>query len=64
MFYSVLHAFDERTANKAEANRRPAEAALEAFGQRVGHKQVLQFGGDASTGLGYCTVKFDAAKGT
>jgi CRISPR-associated protein Cmr4 len=60
-FYSVLHAFDERTAHKAKEQRRPAAAALAAFEEKAdGH--VFQFGGDASTGLGYCTVKLDGEK--
>jgi CRISPR-associated protein Cmr4 len=57
-FYAVLHAFDERTANKAKENRREAGAALEAFEEKADDK-VFQFGGDASTGLGYCTVKLN-----
>jgi CRISPR-associated protein Cmr4 len=72
MFYSVLHAFDERTANKPAAQRRQADEAIKAFqgqdkdgtdddskpGVRDG--SVFQFGGDASTGLGYCTVQLAA----
>jgi len=57
LFYATLHAFDERTANKDKKERRKAEAALKTFGDKVADKQVFQFGGDASTGLGYCTVK-------
>lgn len=57
-FYSVLHAFDERTANRAKDQRRNADAALTAFKEKADGK-VFQFGGDASTGLGYCTVAFD-----
>jgi CRISPR-associated protein Cmr4 len=61
-FYAVLHAFDERTANKSLKERRKAEAALEGFKQAT-HGKVFQFGGDASTGLGYCTVKLNGEKG-
>jgi CRISPR-associated protein Cmr4 len=57
LFYSVLHATDERTANKAKDQRRAADQALEEFGKKVADRQVFQFGGDASTGLGWCTVK-------
>lgn len=57
MFYCVLHAFDERTANKAKDQRRKAEEALKTFGEKVQAVQVFQFGGDASTGLGWCTVQ-------
>jgi len=63
MLYSVLHAFDERTANKGRSDRRKADAALDAFGKKLAEKQVFQFGGDASTGLGYCTVKLNGEKG-
>jgi CRISPR-associated protein Cmr4 len=56
LFYSALCAFEERTANKPKAERRQADAALETFKTAV-DGQVFQFGGDASTGLGYCSVK-------
>jgi CRISPR-associated protein Cmr4 len=57
-FYAVLHVFDERTANKARENGRKAGEAIKAFKDVVGDK-VFQFGGDASTGLGYSTVTLD-----
>jgi len=63
MFYSVLHALDERASKKSETEKRTAGAALIAFGDKVHEKQVFQFGGDASTGLGYCTVKLNEEKG-
>ncbi|HNQ74170.1 MAG TPA: type III-B CRISPR module RAMP protein Cmr4 [Verrucomicrobiota bacterium] len=75
LFYSILHAFDERTANKANGERRKANEAINAFQgkDKEGHDQsdkpgvrdgsVFQFGGDASTGLGYCTVKLNGVKG-
>jgi CRISPR-associated protein Cmr4 len=63
LFYSMLHAFEERTAGKAKDARRGAEAALRAFGEKVVETQVFQFGGDASTGLGYCTVALHGEKG-
>ncbi len=56
MFYSVLQAFDERTGTKAKTEGRKAERAIEEFARKVKEGQVFQFGGDASTGLGYCTV--------
>jgi CRISPR-associated protein Cmr4 len=59
LFYSVLQAFDERTASKPKDQRRDAAKALTEFGNKVDHRKVFQFGGDASTGLGYCTVKLD-----
>ena len=57
LFYSVLHAFDERTANKAKDQRRDGGKAIETFETKLKAVGVFQFGGDASTGLGYCTVK-------
>ncbi len=57
LFYAVLHASDERTANKQKDKRRKAGEALEEFGKKVADRKVFQFGGDASTGLGWCTVK-------
>jgi len=62
LFYSVVHAFDERTSGKAKGERRQSEVALAAF-QKTVDGEVFQFGGDASTGLGYCTVKLSAETG-
>ncbi len=59
LFYSVLHAFNERTANKAANERQEARQALDAFGKELTEHPTFQFGGDASTGLGYCTVKLN-----
>ena len=66
MFYSVLHA----TSGRGERfKHKTPEQAMLAFqgGNEQGAEQqdhpgirngsVLQFGGDASTGLGYCTVQ-------
>jgi CRISPR-associated protein Cmr4 len=63
MFYSLLHAFDERTANKAKDQRRTADEAVKAFENKVADLSSFQFGGDASMGLGYCTVKSSKVKG-
>ena len=62
LFYSVLHAFEERTAGKAKDQRRNAEAAFASFRQKIEADNVFQFGGDASTGLGYCTVMIEGEK--
>ncbi len=56
LFYSILNGFEERTANRGNAERRPANRALEVFQGKVGGRS-FQFGGDASTGLGYCSVR-------
>jgi len=63
LFYAILHAFDERARNKPADQKRKAEEALKVFAEKVSRKQVFQFGGDASTGLGYCTVQLGDAKG-
>jgi CRISPR-associated protein Cmr4 len=56
LFYAMVHVLDERTPQKI-MERRPATAAWETFKAKVSDFAVFQFGGDASTGLGYCTVK-------
>jgi CRISPR-associated protein Cmr4 len=56
LFYSVLHALPGRGEKFKD---KTAEAALDAFTQKVNGSKPLQFGGDASTGLGWCTVKLD-----
>jgi CRISPR-associated protein Cmr4 len=53
MFYSIVHAF----AGRGETfKNKTAKDALETFENKVKGK-AYQFGGDASTGLGYCTVQ-------
>lgn len=55
LFYSVLHAFKSRVPTD-EFRERTAAEVFDAFSQKVNSESVFQFGGDASTGLGYCTV--------
>jgi CRISPR-associated protein Cmr4 len=59
LFYSIVNAFRERTP---KGQNRTAETALDIFKIKVEQTGLFQFGGDASTGLGYCTVKLDSAK--
>jgi CRISPR-associated protein Cmr4 len=54
LFYSVLHALPGR--GERFKDKKPKDA-LDAFAQKVDGKKPFQFGGDASTGLGWCTVK-------
>lgn len=61
-FYSVLHALHERTAGKSKEARRDAGKALDIFANATDGK-TFQFGGDASTGLGFCTLKVADQKG-
>jgi CRISPR-associated protein Cmr4 len=55
LFYSVVHAFDERAAGEEGKQLRQRDLALETFAKKI-KGRALQFGGDASTGLGYCDV--------
>lgn len=65
LLYAVLRAVDERGKELTDEMRqsRPPRAASDAFtefGEKVSSCPVFQFGGDASTGLGYCTVRLDS----
>jgi CRISPR-associated protein Cmr4 len=55
LFYSLLHASDSRHKAGEHGGKKSADA-LAAIGSKVKETSVFQFGGDASTGLGYCTV--------
>ncbi len=61
LFYSILHAFDERSADKDNNKGRKGGEAFDAFGNKV-NGGVFQFGGDASTGLGYCGISVSMKK--
>ncbi len=52
LFYSPLGA----NASRGIVEARTADEALAAFLEKVTSTKVFQFGGDASTGLGFCTV--------
>ncbi len=55
LFYGVIHATNGRSA--AHRNRTP-DAALDALATRLTEERsTLQIGGDATTGLGYCTAR-------
>ena len=57
LFYAVLHATPPRSAAHRDAKKTPADAltALDTKLKEVAH--TLQVGGDATTGLGYCTAR-------
>ncbi|MBM3396073.1 MAG: type III-B CRISPR module RAMP protein Cmr4 [Betaproteobacteria bacterium] len=59
MFFAVLNCFQERRKqrNGDKALRGPEEAAAALKTKLDGNGRVFQFGGDASTGLGFCTVE-------
>ncbi|HOX00908.1 MAG TPA: type III-B CRISPR module RAMP protein Cmr4 [Candidatus Paceibacterota bacterium] len=54
MFYTIVHAFQGRGD---PFKQKTSEDALAEFSKKLeAAGDVFQFGGDASTGLGYCTV--------
>jgi CRISPR-associated protein Cmr4 len=55
MFYGCLNCFADRIKNRSKDESRLADEVLAAKLQSRGN--VLQFGADASTGLGLCTVE-------
>jgi len=62
LFYSVLNATRSRVPN-GDLKDKPAEAALTTFGKTISEGKVFQFGGDASTGLGFCTITLNDKQG-
>jgi CRISPR-associated protein Cmr4 len=55
LLYSVLRA--DKSRLKADGyTEKSATDALDAFAKKLAETPVFQFGADASTGLGYCTV--------
>ena len=55
LFYSVLSATKSRVPN-GELQSKTADQALAEFAAKIDNERVFQFGGDASTGLGFCSV--------
>ena len=62
LFYFVLGATRSRVPSGSLKDK-PAIEALDAFGEKVTTTRVFQFGGDASTGLGFCSVSLSETKG-
>ncbi|MCX6879324.1 MAG: type III-B CRISPR module RAMP protein Cmr4 [Verrucomicrobia bacterium] len=59
LFYSVLSATNSRVPGenfKDDPKTKPGTKALATFKAKVDTVKVFQFGGDATTGLGFCTV--------
>ncbi len=52
LFYSALRI----SAGRGSQRERSAQEAFEAFKEKVDASRVFQFGGDASTGIGFCSV--------
>lgn len=58
LFYSILSATKSRVPKESkELSEKEAKDALKEFSTKVKEQKVFQFGGDASTGLGFCTVR-------
>ncbi len=57
LFYSILSATAGRGASFKDKN--PKDALNEFFAKLTAAKNVFQFGGDASTGLGFCSVNLN-----
>ena len=63
LFYSVLSATNSRVASGSLKNK-SANDALSAIESKIQDAQhTFQFGGDASTGLGFCSVTLNPKKG-
>jgi CRISPR-associated protein Cmr4 len=64
LFYSVVTCFDGRGEfAKGKSAAKTADAAGAAFDAKLtAANYVFQFGGDASTGLGFCTVRLGPAE--
>jgi len=58
LFYSLVQATDSRL-KAGDYSTKTAADALAAFEAKVREIRLFQLGGDASTGLGYCTLKLD-----
>ncbi len=59
MFYACLNIFEDRTRNRPKDQSRGAEQVF--AGKLEAQRHVFQFGGDASTGLGLCTLQLKDA---
>jgi len=58
LFYSVITATKSRVPNGELKDRTP-EQALAEFERKISLSNVAQFGADASTGLGFCSLKLN-----
>lgn len=56
LFYSMLNVFGGRGAF-AGKDEFKADQAFKKFSEELAAHSVCQFGGDATTGLGYCTIR-------
>jgi CRISPR-associated protein Cmr4 len=61
-FYSVLSATKSRVPGGG-LKEKTATDALDVFSVKIAEEKIFQFGGDASTGLGFCSVCTSETKG-
>lgn len=59
LFYSRIETVKSRS-QQGKGEEKNDQEAMAAFQAKLPDDGVMQFGGDASTGLGYCTVQFKA----
>jgi len=55
LFYAVIHATTSRLREGSHTGR-SAQEAMEQLANRLSNASAFQVGGDASTGLGYCSI--------
>lgn len=58
LFYCLVHASAERAKHRIGSDLNTPQQAIDAVEGMLRENPVLQFGADASTGLGYCSVRF------
>jgi CRISPR-associated protein Cmr4 len=63
LFYTVVRATNSRVPVGELKNRNGVDALTEFANKLSAAGNVFQFGGDASTGLGFCTVNLNDQKG-
>lgn len=56
LFYSTFGGLPSRVPGETYSGKSAIEA-IDSFGEKLRETQVFQFGGDASTGLGFCSVE-------
>lgn len=61
LFYSVVHGTPSRVP-AGDFKGRSGDDALEEFERKVAGGESFQFGGDASTGLGFCSLSLSKGK--
>ena len=55
LFYTVLNAVNSRVPH-SDYSSKTEQDAIKTFKTKIKEVQIFQFGGDSSTGLGFCSV--------